>query len=104
MDTIQFLHENVKTVHLGLNFDNIYITKEGKWKISGFSNSHVHGGEGLEDLKNFRCSNYCNSAPEIVNQKKFEKRSDIYSFGILILDLLSVLVGKYEPKIYKNEA
>lgn len=63
IDTIQFLHDNVKTVHLGINFDNIYITKEGKWKLSGFSNSHIYGGEGLEDLKNFRCSNYYFCSP-----------------------------------------
>lgn len=48
LDTVQFLHENVKTVHMGLNFDNVYITKQGKWKISGFSNSQIYSGEGLE--------------------------------------------------------
>ena len=102
LDTIQFLHDNVKTVHLGINFDNIYITREGKWKLSGFSNSQIHGGEGLEDTKNFRCSNFYFCPPEVVNQKKFSKKSDIYSFGILILDLMLILTGKYEPKVYRT--
>jgi serine/threonine protein kinase len=61
----------VKIVHLGLNFDNIYITKEGKWKLSGFSNSQIHTTEGLEGIKNFRCSNYYYCAPEVVELKKF---------------------------------
>lgn len=38
----------------------------------------------------------------MVAQKKYEKRSDVYEFGILILDLLLVLTGKYEPKAYKT--
>jgi hypothetical protein len=35
IQVISFFHNDVKMVHLGICPQNIYVTKEGKWKLGG---------------------------------------------------------------------
>ena len=36
IEAISFLHNDIKTCHLGISPENIYLTTAGKWKLSGF--------------------------------------------------------------------
>lgn len=35
MECINFLHANAKTIHMNLSPEHVYVTKEGKLKLSG---------------------------------------------------------------------
>ena len=37
IEALQFLHNDVKTCHLSISPENIYITPDGKWKIAGLT-------------------------------------------------------------------
>lgn len=37
MEAVHFLHNTAKIVHLNISPENVYITKEGKVKLAGFS-------------------------------------------------------------------
>ena len=55
-----------------INFDNIYITKEGKWKLAGFSNSQIYSSDSLQKLDgSHKCSDWSYSAPEVVLRQMF---------------------------------
>jgi serine/threonine protein kinase len=91
LDTLDFLHNTVKTVHLAINMDNIYITNEGKWKIGGLSLSQIYAGEGLQNISDFKCDDLTYCAPEVALEQKFDRTADIYSLGVLVLDLLMII-------------
>lgn len=52
LEALNFLHNSVKLVHLGINLNNIYITHEGKWKLGGFTFSQNLINDGLTDCEN----------------------------------------------------
>lgn len=87
----------MKTVHLCLNFDNIYITAEGKWKIGGLGQSQIYSSDSLQMISDFRCDDYSFSAPEVALQDKFDRTSDIFSIGILIVNLILVMSDNFVP-------
>jgi len=45
IETVCFIHDNLKQAHLALSFDNIYVNAEGKWKIAGFGVHQTINGE-----------------------------------------------------------
>ncbi len=92
LEGINFLHEIVKLCHLGLSFEAIYITAEGKWKIGGMNYAQVLTGEEYQPVEgegNFW--DYLHLAPEVVNDKKFNKFSDSYSLGIIFINFMLLL-------------
>lgn len=46
-------------------------------------------------ISDFRCDDYSFSAPEVALQDKFDRTSDIFSIGILIVNLLLVMSDSY---------
>jgi serine/threonine protein kinase len=96
IETVCFIHDNLKQVHLALSFDNIYITADGKWKIAGFGCNQTISGDELAPFEE-KLGEYAFAAPEVATQKMFNKKSDIFSIGVIIVNLLEYLYKSYKP-------
>ncbi|KAM3131044.1 hypothetical protein pb186bvf_016856 [Paramecium bursaria] len=103
IEAISFLHTETKLIHLNISPENIYITKDGKWKLSGFLHSIQNTQSTLQqlylDLNNKPYDNLVTLrpnlsflAPEVAaknSQASF--KSDIFSFGLVLAGLLRYL-------------
>lgn len=54
-------------------------------------------------LSDFKCDDFSFSAPEIVSQEKFDRTSDSYSLGVLIVNLLMIIGDKYSHEQIKTK-
>ena len=98
-ETISFLHNDVKSCHLSLNPENIYVLAEEKWKLGGFpfTTQIMQGGivDTNIDFKKFGDLKLAPSlkftAPEVAsNPSKGCFASDMFSFGCLIYTLYKI--------------
>ena len=105
IDGVSFLHNNAKMAHLNICPENIYVTEQNKWKISGLNFANFVDNkeksvfkENDAILKEFPAifqPNPSYSAPEIFDgSNKMSICSDIFSLGMLILTILSNLEEK----------
>ncbi|XP_065070532.1 SCY1-like protein 2 [Rhopilema esculentum] len=87
---LAFLHNDVKLLEGDLTPSNIVITKDGQWKLAGFSFS-LPSEQGASQAFNWECRlpviakpelNYL--APEYLLSQSCERASDMFSFGCLI--------------------
>jgi hypothetical protein len=84
---VSFIHDSLKQAHLALSFDNLYVNAEGRWKIAGFGYNQTVNGDDLVTIDE-KISDFTFSAPEIVINKQFNKKTDIFSIGLIVLNLL----------------
>jgi SCY1-like protein 2 len=103
-NVVSFLHDNAHVIHGGLNPDEIFITAEGRIKISGLEFSLFDPAIGGQESK--ISSIYFNSnpslkfvAPEIVTESKAYYQSDIFSLGLIIYNLLKFHKGDTDRDI-----
>ena len=103
MEAVHFLHNTAKLVHFNITPENIYITKEGKVKLAGFS-----WWKELKETKvnaDFAYTSYMDSglalapnvrfaAPEIVAKNMGSWQSDIFSLGWVLYFLLNIDKGE----------
>ena len=100
---LDFLHSDAKMIHLGVAPENIYINKNGEWKIGGFSFSQYSSyqprkgstGDSSEGDRvqyrewDSRQANYLQpplnyAAPECVYNGIYRAESDVFSYAVLI--------------------
>jgi len=101
LEGVNYLHEN-HIIHGDLNLDNILL------KI-GYNKSFVKIAEtGLTDLKKYsdmaeanpkptssqNIRKFSSSAPEVVNGRKPDKKTDIYSLGHVLQQLFFIAINK----------
>ena len=86
-----------KIVHRDLKPENILLTSDGKVKLSDFGHARVIGTEpSLESKLQFGTPAYM--APEQRMERECDARTDIFSFGVILHELLS---GKRpQPQAY----
>ncbi|KAL4492043.1 hypothetical protein ABPG72_008464 [Tetrahymena utriculariae] len=97
LKVLQFLHNDVKTAHLGIAPENIFIVN-GQWKIAGFTFSTPVQNQIATDVQNADFTkrpfdhfaqfypNLSFSAPEVAEiPPKCTFSSDIFSLSLLIL-------------------
>lgn len=93
----QILHRDLKTL-------NLLVTEDWKVKVADFGLSRFDTAEALETLKQMRGTfAYC--APESYFGAKFTQKSDIYSLGIIFIEIINrTITGKYSQPYseYKN--
>ncbi len=98
-EALSFLHNDVKSCHLSLSPENIYVLAEEKWKIGGFPfTTQIMQGGMAETNIDFQKSGDLKltpslkfTAPEVVgNPSKCSFASDIFSFACLIYTLYKV--------------
>ena len=108
-ETLSFLHNDVKSCHLSLGPENIYVLAEEKWKIGGFpfTTQILQGGTAdtnidFQKFGDLRLSPSLKfTAPEVATYpSKGSFSSDIFSFGCLIYTLYKINQDKNTKNPY----
>jgi phosphate transport system substrate-binding protein len=75
-------------IHRGINSENIYVAKDGTVKLDGFGASNTLATDTVTGA-NFMAAAAYMSPEQIMNPKTIDHRSDIYSVGMLMYQMLT---------------
>ena len=87
LKALSFAHSR-GVIHRGVSATNIFVAKNGMVKLDGFGASSHMPTEAGSSANFFAATGYM-SPEQIVNPKAIDKRSDIYSVGMLMYQMLT---------------